>query len=162
MTAIRHHYPQRFEPGPESAKPVFRFADGSVLSRDTIAYWLEAGADAENVSPERMGSHSLRIGGAVALHLQLKDLELVRRFGSYRLSLFGGGINVPALVVSLLVFVEQGYELYSAVALRTHYTIDVIMAVVVTFLFFTSGPVCIAAKAWAVMGRFPGFTTNLL
>jgi len=44
---------------------------------------------------------------------------------------------------------EQCLEIALVIHNRFHYTLDVVMAVVMTLLVFTSSPVCIAAKWWA-------------
>ena len=47
-------------------------------------------ATEEGLPGDRYGSHSLRIGGGVALYLQCKDVEIVRRFGRWQSSAFHG------------------------------------------------------------------------
>jgi len=44
---------------------------------------------------------------------------------------------------------EQCLEFALVIHNRFHYTLDVVMAIVMTLLVFTSSPVCIAAKWWA-------------
>ena len=79
------HFPDRFDGGPQSHEPLFRWANGSAITRMDICRWLERAALAQGVPAERVGSHSLRIGGATALYNQFKDIELVKRFGRWRL-----------------------------------------------------------------------------
>ena len=43
---------------------------------------------ATGVPPDRLGSHSLRIGGACAIYHHCKDLEKVRRFGRWATAVF--------------------------------------------------------------------------
>ena len=42
-----------------------------------------------------------------------------------------------------------GLEIFLVLSNRFHYTTDVVLAVLLTFLWYTSAPICIAAKWWA-------------
>ena len=74
------HFPQRLA-GSESRLPLARDADGSYIKRETVQARLAAAAAAFGVDRSKMGSHSLRIGGATALYHVTGDLQVVRRFG---------------------------------------------------------------------------------
>merc|ERR1719261_1209281 len=53
------------------------------------------------------------------------------------------------MTLALVVLLgEQLMEIVLVIENRFHYTMDVAMALVLTLLFFTSGPVNIAAKRW--------------
>ena len=74
------------------------------VDSDRAQYWLGVGAQpteavaailalaavAEGVPPERMGSHSLRIGGATAMYHATMDLKLVQRYGRWLSDSFQG------------------------------------------------------------------------
>jgi hypothetical protein len=83
LNRLRMHFPARFAEGPESLKPVFRYSNGAMLERSTVVKALEAVASEEGAPADRIGSHSLRIGGACALYYVFGDLDLVRRFGRW-------------------------------------------------------------------------------
>ncbi len=74
--------------GCEAHQPTFRWADGLMVTRDQVQQWLRRAALATGMPPERLGSHSLRIGGACALYHHCKDLERVRRFGRWATAVF--------------------------------------------------------------------------
>ena len=77
------HFPQRLI-GWERAWALGRYADGRPVRRAEIQGWLELAAVALDTDPARMGSHSLRIGGATAMyHANNGDLARVRRFGRW-------------------------------------------------------------------------------
>ncbi|CAK9014950.1 Uncharacterized protein SCF082_LOCUS12545 [Durusdinium trenchii] len=59
-----------------------------------------------------------------------------------------------AILVSvyLACIAQQGIEIFLVMSNRFHYTTDVVLAVLLTFLWYTSAPVCIAAKWWAQLG----------
>ena len=76
------HFPQRLA-GSESRLPLARYADGSYIRRETVQARLAVAAAACGVDRSKMGSHSLRIGGATALYHVTGDLQVVRRFGRW-------------------------------------------------------------------------------
>lgn len=80
---LRQAFPARFHEGYESDLPLFRWTKGEAVRRDLVKSWLERAAVAEGVPPDRIGSHSLRIGGATALYHVTGDLDLVRRYGRW-------------------------------------------------------------------------------
>ena len=57
--------------------------DGSCITREEVQHELKLAAIAFGWSSDRMGSHSLRIGGATAMYHVHKDLEAVKRFGRW-------------------------------------------------------------------------------
>ena len=80
MELHKHRLPLR---GREVHLPLARYADGSFIRRETVQARLAAAAAAFGVDACRMGSHSLRIGGATALYHVTGDLQVVRRFGRW-------------------------------------------------------------------------------
>ena len=60
-----------------------RYADGSPIQRSHVQQLLETATLATGGDPGRIGSHSLRIGGATALYHTVQDLAYVRRFGRW-------------------------------------------------------------------------------
>ena len=62
---------------------LIRFANGQPVKREQIQVLLRMAAQATGQDPNRMGTHSLRIGGATALYHSQKDLQYVRRFGRW-------------------------------------------------------------------------------
>eukprot|EP00440_Ansanella_granifera_P000001 gb/GFBE01000001.1/.p1 GENE.gb/GFBE01000001.1/~~gb/GFBE01000001.1/.p1 ORF type:complete len:474 (+),score=66.58 gb/GFBE01000001.1/:1-1422(+) len=52
----------------------------------------------------------------------------------------------------MLCILEQCLEITLVIQNRFHYTLDVVMAVVMTLLWYTSAPICIAAKWWTAFG----------
>lgn len=58
-------------------------------------------------------------------------------------------------VVYMLCVIEQVVEISLVLQNRFHYTMDVVMAIILTFLFFTNGSVGIAAKSWTYWNGDP-------
>ena len=83
IVAMWQHFPARFEGGSEADLPLFRYASGAYVSRQDVQSELRLAAGAFGWSSDRMGSHSLRIGGATAMFHIHKDLEAVKRFGRW-------------------------------------------------------------------------------
>lgn len=50
--------------------------------------------------------------------------------------------------LSTLTIAEQAIEIYVVLKTRFHYTMDIILALLLTFLFYTNGVIAIAAKRW--------------
>ena len=73
-----------------SLRPLFRFRDGTYVKREHVQHYLVLAGVALGVSPDRMGSHSLRIGGATAMYHVVKDLSVVQRFGRWLSDAFHG------------------------------------------------------------------------
>mmetsp|Transcript_9310 Transcript_9310/g.17165 ORF Transcript_9310/g.17165 Transcript_9310/m.17165 type:complete len:408 (-) Transcript_9310:151-1374(-) len=61
------------------------------------------------------------------------------------------------ILVLLYIFciMQQCIEICLVLQNRFHYTSDVALAVLLTFLWYTSAPICIAAKWWAQLGKDP-------
>ena len=85
--AYEEQYPERIR-GSEKHLPLMRYSDGSYVDRASIQHYLELAAAATGGDAERMGSHSLRIGGATALYHVVQDLQVVRRFGRWESDAF--------------------------------------------------------------------------
>jgi len=81
------HFPHRIR-GTEAHLPLFRWQDGSFITRQQLQLQLEIAAIAEGVDPQEYGSHSLRIGGATAMYHVVGDLQQVRRFGRWATDTF--------------------------------------------------------------------------
>ena len=81
--SYEHHFPQRIGPGAEAHLPLARYEDGSYIRRETVQARLSLAAAAFGVDRSKMGTHSLRIGGATALYHVTGDLQVVRRFGRW-------------------------------------------------------------------------------
>ena len=69
---------------------IFRKKDGRLLRREEVQELLGLAALAAGISPDRMGSHSLRIGGATALFHATGSVDVVKRFGRWVSSAFQG------------------------------------------------------------------------
>ena len=87
---MRRHFPHRFDAGTDANKPLCRWANSDPIYRTEMSGWLERGAAASGVPPARMGSHSLRIGGATALFNAVGSIDIVKRFGRWKSSAFQG------------------------------------------------------------------------
>jgi hypothetical protein len=81
------HFPQRLH-GSEKHMALMRWTDGEPMVREDIQHLLTLAAIAVGVDPARMGSHSLRIGGATAMYHMNHDLEYVKRFGRWKSDCF--------------------------------------------------------------------------
>jgi len=65
---------------------------------------------------------------------------------------------------ALFAIGEQMIEIYCVLLSRFHYSMDVVMALVVTFLLYTNGAVAVFAKQWELRGwrlLVPQFLTTL-
>eukprot|EP00441_Pelagodinium_beii_P020840 CAMPEP_0197660908 /NCGR_PEP_ID=MMETSP1338-20131121/51136_1 /TAXON_ID=43686 ORGANISM="Pelagodinium beii, Strain RCC1491" /NCGR_SAMPLE_ID=MMETSP1338 /ASSEMBLY_ACC=CAM_ASM_000754 /LENGTH=398 /DNA_ID=CAMNT_0043238361 /DNA_START=42 /DNA_END=1235 /DNA_ORIENTATION=- len=51
-------------------------------------------------------------------------------------------------VVSVLAVIQQSIEIYFVLKSRFHYTADVVMAIVLTYLLYTNGAIAILTKRW--------------
>jgi hypothetical protein len=79
--------------------------------------------------------------------------EMVRLFNVHRFGRFGTITKIVVLVtIGTLSVLEQILEIALVEETRFHYTTDVIVALVLTFLFYTNGPIVIVAKCWADHG----------
>ncbi len=89
MKAYERQFPERVR-GPEFDTPLFRYWDGSDIRRDHIQRYLQLAALGVGVPANRIGSHSLRIGGATAMYHVTNDLQFVRGFGRWASDAFHG------------------------------------------------------------------------
>ena len=90
VAEFRRHFPERFDGGSQADQPVCRWSNGEPILRSEVATWLERAATAHGVPPTRMGTHSLRIGGASALMNAVGSIAIVKRFGRWRSEAFQG------------------------------------------------------------------------
>ena len=88
MWQMRKKLPHRFGKGSEALLPLFRWSTGEPITRTEIVSWLTKAALSQGVPPERVASHSLRIGGATALYHTCGDLGLVQRMGRWKSGCF--------------------------------------------------------------------------
>jgi hypothetical protein len=88
LSELRKTFPQRFGKGSEADQPLFKWKSGKAVMRTDVTAWLERAALSQGVPIERIGAHSLRIGGATALYHTTKDLDLVRRYGRWSSSAY--------------------------------------------------------------------------
>lgn len=56
--------------------------------------------------------------------------------------------NFLLFLVGTAAIAEQAVEVYLTLVNRYHYSSDVVVAIFMTFLFYTSGPISVAAKWW--------------
>merc|ERR1719215_1778972 len=79
--------------------------------------------------------------------LGLYELIRIAEVGSKR------GLKIGVLTLLVVVTVcEQFFEVLAVEMTHFHYTMDVIMALVLTFLMYTNGAINIAAKQWVIKG----------
>ena len=78
-----HHFPQRMEGGLEQDVPLLTELNGKLMTRETVQTALKMAAKALGMNVARLGSHSLRFGGASALWAAYHDSGLVRRWGRW-------------------------------------------------------------------------------
>jgi integrase len=60
------------------------------IHRDSIQAWLKYGAEANGIPADRIGTHSLRIGGATALYNIGWECWKIQRFGRWKSDAFHG------------------------------------------------------------------------
>jgi hypothetical protein len=89
MRLLNQHFPQRVS-GSERNLALCRFSNGDPVKREDVQHLMQLAALAAGQDPNRMGSHSLRIGGATALYHATQDLELVKRYGRWLSDAFHG------------------------------------------------------------------------
>lgn len=90
----------------DGLKPLFRWANGSVLKRVEVQSLLQQAAGGVGLPPDRFMSHSLRIGGATALFQSTGEIELVKRQGRWSSSavhryLHDGGTQLAKVSVKM-------------------------------------------------------------
>ena len=88
LAFLQRHFGHRMRSEPHL--PLFRWRDGSPLTREQIQAPLERAAVAEGLPAERFRSHSLRIGGATTLYHIYHDVEIIKRYGRWASSAFQG------------------------------------------------------------------------
>jgi len=81
LTRMQHHFPERWRG--ERELPLFRLRNGRPLRRSRVQELLGLAGAAVGIPPNKLGSHSLRIGGATALYRHCQDVETVKRFGRW-------------------------------------------------------------------------------
>lgn len=81
LARLQRQHPERWQQ--EKGQPLFRSASGRMLKRSRIQELLGMAASACGIDPARMGSHSLRIGGATALYKAGVDVETIKRIGRW-------------------------------------------------------------------------------
>ena len=75
--------------GTNPATPIAGSGNGAI-HRNLVQAWLRTAAGASGVPPARIGTHSLRIGGATALHRAGWELAQIQRFGRWSSDAFSG------------------------------------------------------------------------
>ena len=85
---MQARFPTRFGNGPESHLPLFRWSDGTPLTREALTKALEASAVATGVDPTKVSSHSLRKSGATAMYLRGVEQHVIQRFGRWTTGTF--------------------------------------------------------------------------
>ena len=83
MALLQRHHPERFGNGAEILKPLFRRANGGPILTSQVKMMLANAAEECGMPPDRMGSHSLRIGGASALLHAGIQIENIMRWGRW-------------------------------------------------------------------------------
>ena len=83
LTALQNAHPERFEGGSEILKPLFRRSKGEPILASQIKTLLGKAAELEGMPVDRMGTHSLRIGGASALLHAKVPIETIKRMGRW-------------------------------------------------------------------------------
>ena len=83
MSGGRHAVVREFPNRLREELPFARYHNGKPILREHVQQLLEYATVALGGDPGRIGSHSLRIGGATALYHTVKDLAYVQRFGRW-------------------------------------------------------------------------------
>ena len=83
--------PKAFQ-GKQREEPLFVRENGVPLRRVEVQRLLELSALSQGMDATKMGSHSLRIGGATAMYHSTGDLEVVKRYGRWASDAFHGYI----------------------------------------------------------------------
>ena len=87
-----HHFPDRAPGEVNQDIPILTEVDGSLLTRMAMQNILQMAAKSLGFNEARLGSHSLRFGGASALWAAYHDSALVRRWGRWASDAFQGYI----------------------------------------------------------------------
>eukprot|EP00929_Paragymnodinium_shiwhaense_P011979 TRINITY_DN11846_c0_g1_i2.p1 TRINITY_DN11846_c0_g1~~TRINITY_DN11846_c0_g1_i2.p1 ORF type:complete len:491 (+),score=52.44 TRINITY_DN11846_c0_g1_i2:137-1609(+) len=56
--------------------------------------------------------------------------------------------RMALIICAFLCFMQQSLEIYLVLRNRFHYTSDIVMAVLITFLFYTNSSICVNSKSW--------------
>ena len=83
VETLFHHFPDRMPGGIDQDMPALTELDGKLMTRETVQTALQMAARALGFNEARLGSHSLRFGGASALWAAYHDSGLVRRWGRW-------------------------------------------------------------------------------
>ena len=78
-----HHFPGRMPGNTDQDLPLLTELNGKLMTREAVQTALQLAARALGFNAERLGSHSLRFGGASALWAAYHDSGLVRRWGRW-------------------------------------------------------------------------------
>ena len=84
------HAPERFSGGAQESEQLLVWSNGRPLTREDLQQILTRAAEACGDDPSRIGSHSLRFGGATALWAATGDSALVQRWGRWKSDAFHG------------------------------------------------------------------------
>ena len=87
LVQVFRQFPERWR-GPEAAMPLFRKTSGEPFQRGDLQQLLRMAAVAEGMDPDRIGTHSLRSGGATAMYHVCPDVQKLRRFGRWNSDAF--------------------------------------------------------------------------
>lgn len=112
------------------------------------------------------------IEGAMSLHMTRFCADMVYSGHTWSVTLYALGIynladdetedfvmdgkgylksrNLLLFLVASLAVAEQGYEVYCVLINRFHYTLDVLLAIVLSMLFFTNGVIARWSKKWGL------------
>ena len=82
------HFPDRAPGQPNEDQPLLNETNGTLITREAVQVLLKLSAKALGLDATRLGSHSLRFGGASALWAAYQDSALVRRWGRWATDTF--------------------------------------------------------------------------
>lgn len=82
LAEVFRQFPERWR-GSESSLPLFRMEGGEPIQRSDIQQLLRNAAIATGLDPDRIGTHSLRSGGATAMYHVCPDVQKLRRYGRW-------------------------------------------------------------------------------
>ena len=96
LCLLRLWAPRRFDGGAEAGQPLFRWRSGKPVKREDLQEILQRAAAAVGLPRERFKSHSLRIGGALAMLHATGHFDLVKRFGRWSSTAVHGYLHESA------------------------------------------------------------------
>jgi len=83
------------------------------------------------------------------IELIRRHVRGIKKLGQWFSPSYGQYLFWVVLVfVMLVAVIEQSVEVYFVLLNRFHYMMDVVMAIILTLLFYTNGTMTIAAKTW--------------